>query len=134
MEISLEIGEGMRRLGVSTLYLFGSRALGVARPSSDYDFGFLLENPSVLSQESQGLYQRLYDLLQEVVPVKTNLDVVFLDRASLQLRYHVIRYGKVLLDFDPLNRGRFEERTLEEHADFEPFRRIFEEATLARIP
>ena len=124
---------GLLKLGASTLYLFGSRAEGVARRESDFDFGILLKQPSVIKNGSQKLYQEFYDLLQDLVPQKVNLDIVFLDRAPLQLRFHVIGHGQVLFDSDPLRRGYFEERTLSEHADFEPYRRLFEEATLARI-
>ncbi len=133
MKLPTAILAKLGKLGVSTLYLFGSRAQGNHRPTSDYDFGILLKNPVVIHGGSQALYQKIYDLLQETVSTPANLDIVFLDAAPLQLRYHVLCQGKVLLDADPLRRGRFEEWTLEEHADFEPYRRLFEETTLARI-
>lgn len=133
MELPEKIKVGLAGMGVVSLYLFGSRAQGVARSNSDYDFGILLRDPSVLREGSQILYQAVYDLLQEVVHERVNVDIVFLDRASLQLRYHVVQYGQVLLDEDPRKRGFFIERTLEEHADFEPYRRLFEETTLARL-
>lgn len=120
-------------LGVVTLYLFGSQAQGISRENSDYDFGILLRDPARIHAGSQELYQKIYDILQDVVPERVNLDIVFLDRAPLQLRCHVVRCGRVLLDADPKRRGDFEERTIEEHADFEPYRRLFEKATLARI-
>ena len=133
MKLDSQKGRSLQALGVATLYLFGSRAQGVAREDSDYDFGILLKNPSVLKTGSQTLYQKIFELLEDTVRGLKTLDIVFLDRAPLQLRYHVIRVGIPLLDADPIRRGRFEERTLLEHADFEPYRRLFEEATLARI-
>jgi len=134
VDLPTALASDLKTLGITTLYLFGSRAQGIARNSSDYDFGVLLEDPRVIGNGSQALYQKIYDLLEELPLQRANLDIVFLDRAPLQLRYHVIRYGEVLLDSDPSRRGRFEERTLEEHADFEPYQRLFDEATLARIP
>ena len=134
MKISAECIAELKKLGVSSLYLFGSRAQGVERRDSDYDFGILMKEPRVLRAGTQDLYQKIYDLLQDAVGVKANLDIVFLDRAPLQLRYHVIRSGKVLFDSNPQRRGRFIERTMIEHADFEPHRKRFEEAILARIP
>ena len=126
-------GKCLKDLGVVVLYLFGSRAQGIARATSDYDFGVLLDDPSRIRDGSQELYQQIYEILEGSVKGRVNLDIVFLDRASLQLRYHVLQYGKVLLDADPKRRGAFEEQALEEHADFEPFRRLFEATTLERI-
>lgn len=134
MKFSSQLIKNLGELGVTCVYLFGSRAQNISRPESDYDFGVLLKKPSQLNNGSQDLYQKIYDLLQDLIGKKLNIDIVFLDRAPLQLRFHVLRCGKVMMDRDPLRRGHFEERTLEEHADFEPYRRLFEEATLAQIP
>ncbi|MBI2981216.1 MAG: nucleotidyltransferase domain-containing protein [Deltaproteobacteria bacterium] len=134
MELSGAASQRLEDLGLATLYLFGSRAQGISRSLSDYDFGLLLKDPLLIKNGSQKLYQEIYEILEGEVSKRVNLDIVFLDGAPLQLRYHVIRYGKVLLNADPSRRGDFEERTLEEHADFEPYRRLFEESTLARIP
>ncbi len=134
MQIPFTVAQQLQSLGVSTLYLFGSRAQGIARATSDYDVGLLLKDPSILQHGTEALYLAVYDLLQDLVTEPVNMDIVFLDQAPLQLRYHVIRDGQVLYDGDLLRRARFEQRTLEEHADFEPYRRMFEEATLARIP
>lgn len=118
---------------MSAIYLFGSRALGNSRENSDYDFGILLKDPTILRNGTLELYQVIYDLLEDIVGERKNLDIIFLDQAPLQLRYQVINHGIVLYDRDPLQRGRFVEKTLEEHADMEPHRKIFEEAVLARI-
>ena len=134
MQISKELYSNFEKLGIAVLYLFGSRAQGLATAHSDYDFGILLENPSVIKDESMNLYQKIYELLQEEVKDKVNMDIVFLDRSPMQLRYHVIRYGQVLYDGNPMKRGRFMEQTLEEHADFEPYRPLFEKSILAQIP
>ena len=133
VKLSQEVTGVLRALGVEALYLFGSRAQGNAASSSDFDFGLLFEDGKLPRSQCGEEYQKIYDLLQDCVTVTTDIDIVFLEQAPLQLRYHVVRYGQVLLDANPLKRGRFEERTAEEHADFEPYRRLFEEATLARI-
>lgn len=133
VKIAQETIDGLSQLGVSTLYLFGSRAQGISGPISDYDFGVLLNDPRLISEGSQCLYGKIYDLLQDVVDEKSNLDIVFLDVANCQLRFHVVNYGRVLFETDALKRGRFIEKTLLEHADFTPHRLRFEEATLARI-
>lgn len=133
LKLSTKAHKSLKSLGIMTLYLFGSRALGTNRPQSDYDFALLLKKPEVLKKGSQALYQKVFDILSESIPLMPHIDIVFLNTVPHQLRYHVIRQGKVLMDEDPLTRLRFEERTLEEHADFEPYRRLFEQTTLAQI-
>ncbi|MBI4365744.1 MAG: nucleotidyltransferase domain-containing protein, partial [Deltaproteobacteria bacterium] len=122
----------LKGLGVSTLYLFGSRAQGIHHRGSDYDFGILMDGSA--RGKKGDLYLALYDVLADVVDEPVNLDIVFLESAPVQLQYHVVQYGKVLLDRDPVRRGRFVQRVLEAHADFEPYRRLFASTTLARIP
>ena len=132
MKLSSSLCKKIECLGVVGVYLFGSQAQEIAGKESDFDFGILLKKPFVIKEESMGLYQKIYELLEELAPGK-NLDIVFLDRAPLQLRYHVLRCGQALYTGDAAVRAHFEERTLEEYADFEPYRRLFEQATLAQI-
>ena len=133
MEILKKDYPALEGLGIVSVYLFGSRAQGVAKRDSDYDFGILLKDPSILRHGSMELYQKIYDLLQDRVQQRVDLDIVFLDTAPNQLRYQVFRYGEVLYDGSALLRGKFIERTLEEHADFESYRRLFEESALSQI-
>ena len=56
---------GLERLGVEAVVLFGSRALGLARKSSDYDFGILIKRRSLLRthEKRKKLYDELYNIL-----------------------------------------------------------------------
>ena len=124
----------LRALGVKALYLFGSRAQGTAGPLSDFDFGILMNKRG----HSRGgkLYQKLYDVLSPSCPRTLEndvIDIVFLRDAPLELRFHVIRYGKVLLDTDPRARLDFEEKTTLEYCDFRPLLDRQDEAILAAI-
>lgn len=120
-------------LNIAAIYLFGSRAQGLARKTSDYDFGVLLQRPVGHGPRRRELYDRLYALFDGLVGEPTNLDIVFLHDAPIHLRQHVIRHGIVLFETDPILRGRFHERTMTETADFEFHRKRFEAATLKRI-
>lgn len=124
----------LKLLGVRTVYLFGSRAQGIAGPLSDYDFAVLTEKSG--HRRGDQLYDALYDIFAPLCPRTCEndvIDIVFLNEMSLELRFHVIRYGKILFDADPLARGRFEEQTLEEYCDFHPILNMFDKTILASI-
>ncbi|MBI2346258.1 MAG: nucleotidyltransferase domain-containing protein [Deltaproteobacteria bacterium] len=124
----------LRQLGVTALYLFGSRALAQQGPLSDYDYAVLL--PAQGHQRGDRLYHQLYDLLTEISPrTLTNdvIDIVFLRDAPLELQFHVIRHGQVLFDVDPLARLRFEERTMLLYCDYRPVLDAFDKAILQSL-
>ena len=111
----------LRDLEVVSIYLFGSRAQGMEGPLSDYDFGILMHASG--SHRGDAVYDTLYDLLAPHCPRTLEndvIDIVFLHDAPLELRMHIVRYGKVLYDANPKLRLRFEERTQLEYADFKP--------------
>lgn len=121
-------------MGVKTVYLFGSRARGTAGPLSDYDFAVLTKKKG--HQRGGQLYDTLYDILSPLCPRNRKndvIDIVFLDNVSLELKFHVIRYGKIIFDSDPLGRGRFEEQVIEEYCDFRPILNMFDKTILASI-
>lgn len=134
ISFSDKVKEQLRLLGVKTVYLFGSRAQGMAGPLSDYDFAVLTEKSG--HQRGGQLYDALYDILAPLCPRSFKndvIDIVFLNDAPLELQFHVIRYGKLLLDLDPLGRGRFEEGVMERYCDFRPILDMFDQAILASI-
>lgn len=134
IRISKKDQNTLRKLGVVTLYVFGSRAQGMAGPLSDYDFAVLTKG---LDEKRGGeTYLAIYDLLSDYCPrtLKNDvIDIVFLQDAPLELRFHVIRYGKVLVDADPRARLCFEEKTTLEYCDFRPILDMVDQAILASI-
>lgn len=124
----------LRSLGVIAVYLFGSRAVGAEGPLSDYDLGFLMEKTGY--RRGDKTYNKIYDLLSPLCPRTMDndvIDIIFLNDAPLELRSHVIRYGKVLFDEQPLQRGRFEEKTIKEYCDFRPLLNQIDQAILAAL-
>ena len=79
----------LKELGISTVYLFGSKATGVATPLSDIDIGIVLKNASAL-KKTKALYNTLYGLFSEIYP-SSKLDIVFLQASSLPIQYHTIK-------------------------------------------
>ena len=55
--------EQLERLDVEALILFGSRAQGLARIGSDYDFGVLVKNKNVLKlyEQRKNIYNNTYN-------------------------------------------------------------------------
>ena len=126
--------EKLQALGIAGVFLFGSQAQGVAGELSDFDFGVLLEDVSILknSKRKQKQYDALYDIFSSAVQVLKNIDIVFLQDVNLQLCFHVIKDGKLLFLGNQKIVSDFYERTMEDYADFAPHRWIFENADRQR--
>src|SRR3989338_2212944 len=121
-------------VGVQALYLFGSRAQGVEGPLSDYDFGLLMASEG--HKRGGKLYDAIYDILAPLCPRTLEndiIDIVFVRDAPLELRFHIIRYGKVLYDANPRERGRFEDITTMLYCDYRPLLDMFDKAILATL-
>ena len=122
----------IQTLGVGLVYLFGSYAEGKASPLSDVDIAVLFTDASLLKDETIGkIYNALYDLFTDLFPGK-NIDIVFLQRANLELRFDVITHGKVLYESSREDRLSFEEKTMLLYADFRPLLKLFNQTLLHR--
>jgi len=89
---------------VAAVYLFGSRARGTARASSDVDLGVLYrkEPPPTLLAQPFGLQVELAAALG--IPV----DLVVMNTAPADLVHRVLRDGRILLEKDRSARIAFE--------------------------
>ena|SRR3989338_36378 len=105
--------------GVSLVYIFGSYAEGKSLPLSDVDIGFVFTDTIKLKENIGEIYSALYDIITDVFPGK-DIDIVFLQRASLELRFDVISHGKLLYESTREERLDFEEKTALFYADFKP--------------
>lgn len=103
-----------RQHGVVVAYIFGSRASGTARPDSDLDLAVLVDGaPSAATAVGA-----LADALERVTG--TTVDVVDLDRASIELRGKVAQEGALLLSDDEPRRVAFEVDARNRWFDFRP--------------
>ena len=116
----------LEKVGAKAVILFGSQALGKARTTSDFDVG-------IIGQNRLEIYDLVYNLLAAKIDRLVNIDIVFLDEASLELRSHVAAYGKILYQKEPRVFADFRQKVMIEAADFAPLRAIFSAATLLRI-
>jgi predicted nucleotidyltransferase len=128
----------LKKSGVVAVYLFGSRALGLENPFSDFDFAVLLKDPRSVTADSSEIYDRLYPLFASVIKPKTLdqdvIDIVFIDspRVPLELKNFIIRNGKLLFDEDPQYRAQTESLIMLMTADFAPYRRMMRDTLLER--
>ena len=96
-----DLSEVFAAHGVAVAYLFGSRAEGTARPTSDHDVAVLFADPEPALDATVRLAADLAGILG------TEVDVVDLDRAELELRGHVAERGRLLHSADEIRRVRF---------------------------
>ena len=94
-------------------YLFGSQAEGTAGPGSDYDIGLLVRSPSL------ELWARLTHEIGAILGTD-RVDVVFLNRAPVELAYAVIAQGRLLYEASVAERVEFEAKVLSLYADYLP--------------
>jgi predicted nucleotidyltransferase len=132
-----------KKLGVETVYLFGSHAEGRPGPLSDFDIGVVFAHPEKYKNRTMEAYSQLYDIFSEVLPKNYlkkrfemrlhEFDIVFLQFAPVSMQYSAIVKNKVLYQSSPEKRLRYQEKVLREYLDFKYYFNIFQEATLARI-
>ncbi len=122
-------------LGVEAVVLFGSRATGTASDMSDYDIGVLLSADGHAKRRADYARYRdsMYDIFADRFGDRNGLDLVFLDRAPLELRRHVSKYGRVLMETSRRVVERFNLATDLQYADFEPYRTMLNKAVFEHI-
>lgn len=125
-----EMRENLKKLGVSIVYLFGSKAIGKGRPSSDTDIGVVFRNPSI-AEDTRALYTILYELFSDLYR-DAKVDIVFLQRAPLPLQYFAIKGGKILFDEDPVFTADFENVIVNQYLDFRPILDFFDHVANGR--
>lgn len=102
--------------GVQAIYLFGSRAKGVAGPTSDTDLAVLAGEP-IEEFTLFSVASRLSELL------RTEVDLVDLRRSSAVMRVQVLGSSRLLLDTAPSARMAFEAFALADYARLNEERR-----------
>ena len=120
--------ERLQQLGVSIVYLFGSRATGRKAPSSDTDIGVVFRDFE-FDSDKRAAYHALYQLFSELYR-DSRLDIVFLQTSPLSLQYSAIKEGKILFENDPIATANYENRTINEYLDFRPVMDFFDRSTM----
>lgn len=109
----------LKEFKVGIVYLYGSVVGGYESQFSDIDIGVVFTEPKVL-ENSLKLYSQLYEIFNEAIKPKKEIDLVFLQQTSLGLQFNVINEGKVIYEISGEFRADYEERVLNEYLDFKP--------------
>ena len=118
----------LKKIGVSVVYLFGSKATGKGSRTSDVDIGVVLRKPI---EDTRSSYKILYDLFSAIYP-SSRLDIVYLQKASLPLQYFAIKDGKIIFEEDPKSTADYENRVINQYLDFRPVLDLFDRVTMKR--
>lgn len=132
-----------KKMGVQTIYLFGSQAQKKAHFLSDVDIGVVFENPERYKDNTMKPYFKLYDIFTDILPKKYlqqrfkmkghEFDLVFLQFAPISLQFEAIRSGKVLYEKSEKERFDYQEKVMKQHADLQHFYNLHQKTILARI-
>lgn len=104
--------------GVSCCYLFGSRAGENYYHDSDIDLAVVFENYSP-EKHNLNLEIEMQDTVSEIL-APLEVDLLFLQKAPIYLRFTVIKNGKVIYCSNEDFRTDFEDITIRDYLDFKP--------------
>lgn len=133
INISNSYSQRLKVLNISVIYLFGSFAEDKTMQFSDIDIGILLTQEAMVDtgKDMGEIYNQVYDVLTDIFPSR-NIDIVFLQKAPLELRFDVITHGRILYESSRDASLKFEEDTMILYADFKPLLTEINEIILNR--
>ena len=116
--------------GVGTVALFGSHARNRARPNSDLDVAILPVTADPTRRRR--LVAHAAAALSSLIP-NGRVDIVLVDEAPELLRQRIFEHGRVVLQRNSADWRAWRVRTMREHGDREPYRRMLREAQARRL-
>ncbi len=132
-----------QKLGIQSIYLFGSYAEGRPQALSDIDIGVVFSQPNKYKNNLMDAYSKLYDIFIEVLPKKYlkkrlsmrahEFDLVFLQFAHLELCFNALSRGKLIFVSDRQKETEFRELIFKQYIDLAYFLKMRQKAILARI-
>ncbi len=135
--------EQIRKIGVETIYLFGSQAKGNSNILSDVDVGIVLSKQEKYRNDAMGVYLKLYDIFTDILPKeylkrrfemrKHEIDIVFLQFAPISLQFNATREAKILYEKDKEKRFEYEEYVLKRYLDQKHLHDLSYKCLLERI-
>jgi predicted nucleotidyltransferase len=104
-----------RHPNIVLAYLFGSHVQGYIGPMSDIDIAVLLDN----ADEKDAIHSDLRLSIASAVDHE-RVDVVFLNRATVDLAYAVILDGELIYERDAYTRVEYEAKIMSLYCDYLP--------------
>lgn len=122
----------LKEFKVGLVYLFGSKVLNIDSELSDIDIGVVFYETNIL-ENYFGVYSRLYDIFFEAIKPDKDIDLVFLQKASLIFQHNVVCEGKILYEISDQFRADYEEKVVADYLDFEPVSDYFDKCLRQRL-
>lgn len=111
----------LEKFGVTCCYLFGSRAGQNYYQDSDIDLGVIFAGYSPAKHNLELEIEMQNELSDILGPLGLEVDLVFLQKAPVYLKFAAISTGKVIYCTDDEFRTDFEDVTVRDYLDFKPF-------------
>lgn len=132
-----------KKMGIQTIYLFGSYAKGNARPMSDIDIGVVFDKPEKYKDDARKPYLKLYDIFTDILPEdylrkrfkmkEHEFDLVFLQFAPIRLQFNAIKDGVVLYEKNKKKKFDYKEYVMKRYCDLEHFYNLHYNSILKTI-
>lgn len=119
-----------KKYPIKFAYLFGSRAKKTENAMSDIDIALMFNNKYDAVDE---VFIRGYIIEEGKSYFNLDVDIVPLDKASLALKYEVIKDGIIIKDSTDAARAEFESLALREYFDFRYYADIYNESMIRNI-
>lgn len=144
IKLSQKTKEKIKKLGIETVYLFGSYAdEKFVTALSDIDIGIVFEEPQRYKDKTMKVYLKLYDIFTDILPKDYlkrrfkmrahELDIVFLQFAPIDFQFNAIKNSKVLYEQNREKRFQYQEYVLKKYLDLKYLYNIEYKAILERI-
>jgi predicted nucleotidyltransferase len=119
-----------KKFPVEIAYLFGSMAKNTENSMSDIDIALLFKK-DYTAEDDVFIRGELMEMGIEFF--KIPVDIISLNKASLSLKYEVVKDGKILLESSPSGRVIFEALVLREYLDFKYYSDMYNKTILNSI-
>jgi predicted nucleotidyltransferase len=116
---------------LAAIYIFGSRAVGKARPWSDVDLAIVLREGLDADTRWRKRFALLADACQRLGT--DAIDLVVLEDVPAALGHRVLKHGRLVRDREPRRRAAVAERILMQYLDEAYLRRVLDAGLAARL-
>lgn len=121
-----------KKLGVLTVYIYGSQANGRAHSDSDIDVGVVFANPEKYKDTTIRVYSELFDIFSDVF-LGRKIDVVLLQFTSPTLQFNAAVEGIVIYEANKEKSFQYKETAVKRYADIKYFLDLRTQEVLNRI-
>lgn len=115
---------------ILAIFLFGSQVKGKTNRYSDIDIGILFDDEVKVQDYTDKQIEFANNL---TTALNREVDIIILNRASLFLKYLVLKEGLKIYEHPNRIDHSFEARSIIEYLDFLPIKNRIENAMLAKI-